>query len=94
MTNDELYNELAHYTLSHPDPSFLHQHVVDAYAAQYADEAYQDDSNRVRLGRPLPLFGEGLLGEDGPEGAHATCETTQELGTSSLTSESRSYRDR
>ena len=38
MTNDELYNELAHYTLSHPDPSFLHQHVVDAYAAQYADE--------------------------------------------------------
>ena len=38
MTNDELYNELAYYTLSHPDPSFLHQHVVDAYAAQYASE--------------------------------------------------------
>jgi hypothetical protein len=35
MTNDELYNELAFYTLSHPDPAFLHQHVVDAYAAQY-----------------------------------------------------------
>ncbi|MDT7814573.1 MAG: hypothetical protein QOJ42_4489, partial [Acidobacteriaceae bacterium] len=28
MTNDELYNELAFYTLSHPDPAFLHQHVV------------------------------------------------------------------
>lgn len=38
MTNDELYNELAFYTLSHPDPSFLHQHVVDAYAAQCASE--------------------------------------------------------
>jgi hypothetical protein len=38
MTNDELYNELAHYTLSHPDPSFLHQHVIDAFAAQYADK--------------------------------------------------------
>jgi hypothetical protein len=38
MTNDELYNELAYYTLSHPDSSFLHQHAVDAYAAQYADE--------------------------------------------------------
>ena len=38
MTADELYNQLAYYTLSHPDPSFLHQHVVDAYAAQYASE--------------------------------------------------------
>lgn len=38
MTNDELYDELAYYTLSHPDPSFLHQHVVDAYAAQCASE--------------------------------------------------------
>jgi hypothetical protein len=38
MTNDELYNELAYYTLSHPDSSFLHQHVVDAYAAQCANE--------------------------------------------------------
>jgi Family of unknown function (DUF5946) len=38
MTNDELNNELAYYTLSHPDPSFLHQHIVDAYAAQCASE--------------------------------------------------------
>ncbi len=38
MTDEELYNELAYYTLSHPDPSFIHQHVVDAYAAQYASE--------------------------------------------------------
>jgi Family of unknown function (DUF5946) len=38
MTAEEFYNELAYYTLSHPDPSFIHQHVVDAYAAQYASE--------------------------------------------------------
>ena len=34
----ELYHELSAYTLSHPDPSFIHQYVVDAFAAQTADE--------------------------------------------------------
>jgi hypothetical protein len=39
MTSDQdLYNELSCYTLSHQDPSFLHQHIVDAYTAQHADE--------------------------------------------------------
>jgi Family of unknown function (DUF5946) len=38
MTDEELYIELAYYTLSHPDPAFIHQHVVDAYAAQCASE--------------------------------------------------------
>jgi Family of unknown function (DUF5946) len=38
MTSDQdMYNELSYYTLSHPDPAFLHQHIVDAYAAQHAD---------------------------------------------------------
>jgi hypothetical protein len=37
--NDDLYNELAFYTLAHPDPAFIHQLVVDAYAAQNADES-------------------------------------------------------
>ena len=32
------YNELAAYTLTHGDPSFIHQHVVDAFAAQHATE--------------------------------------------------------
>ncbi|MGA9585043.1 MAG: DUF5946 family protein [Terracidiphilus sp.] len=36
--DDDLYNELAFYTLGHPDPAFIHQLVVDAYAAQNADE--------------------------------------------------------
>src|SRR5262245_7170871 len=38
MTSEDTYNELCYYTLSHRDPSFIHQHVVDAFAAQEADE--------------------------------------------------------
>ena len=30
------YHELCGYSLTHRDPSFLHQHVVDAFAAQRA----------------------------------------------------------
>ena len=32
------YNELQAYTLAHGAPAFIHQHVVDAWAAQQADE--------------------------------------------------------
>ncbi|HEU0050916.1 MAG TPA: DUF5946 family protein [Patescibacteria group bacterium] len=32
------YNELSFYTLSHQSPSFIHQLIVDAFAAQCADE--------------------------------------------------------
>jgi hypothetical protein len=38
VIDEELYNELAYYTLAHPAPTFIHQHVVDAYAAQHATE--------------------------------------------------------
>lgn len=31
------FHELTIYTLAHPDPAFIHQHAVDAYAAQNAD---------------------------------------------------------
>jgi hypothetical protein len=37
--NHDLYNQLAFYTLAHPNPAFIHQLVVDAYAAQNADES-------------------------------------------------------
>lgn len=33
---EESYHELAYYTLNHEDRSFIHQHVVDAFAAQNA----------------------------------------------------------
>jgi hypothetical protein len=41
MNPDELHEkfyELSYYTLAHPDPAFIHQHIVDAFAAQTADE--------------------------------------------------------
>jgi len=38
MADEDLYNEMAYYTLAHSSPSFLHQHVVDAFTAQHADE--------------------------------------------------------
>jgi Family of unknown function (DUF5946) len=34
----EQFNELASWTLSLPTGGFIHQHVVDAWAAQHADE--------------------------------------------------------
>ena len=39
MDNRETeFNELSFYTLAHPDASFIHQHIVDAYTAQTANE--------------------------------------------------------
>ena len=32
------YDRLASYTITHGDPAFIHQHVVDAFAAQHAAE--------------------------------------------------------
>jgi hypothetical protein len=38
-THDEAaYHEVCAYTLNHGGSAFIHQHVVDAYAAQHADE--------------------------------------------------------
>jgi Family of unknown function (DUF5946) len=34
----DAYHELSAYTLTHGDPAFIHQHVVDAFAAQHADD--------------------------------------------------------
>jgi hypothetical protein len=38
MTPQEAFDELCYYTLAHGDAAFIHQHVVDAFAAQQADE--------------------------------------------------------
>jgi hypothetical protein len=37
-SDQERYHALACYSLSHPSASFIHQHVVDAYAAQHVAE--------------------------------------------------------
>lgn len=36
QSDEHAYHELTAYTLSHRNPAFVHQHVVDAYAAQHA----------------------------------------------------------
>jgi len=33
----EMFYKLSCYTQTHPDPSFIHQYAVDAFAAQYAE---------------------------------------------------------
>jgi uncharacterized protein DUF5946 len=38
ITEGEAYNELQGYTLLLRDEAFIHQHVVDAWMAQHADE--------------------------------------------------------
>jgi hypothetical protein len=38
-TDEELFHELSFYTLAHGDPAFIHQYIVDAYAAQNATES-------------------------------------------------------
>ena len=39
MTEREAYDELCAYTLSHQSSDFIHQHVVDVFAAQHADSS-------------------------------------------------------
>jgi hypothetical protein len=36
--SQQAYDELQCYTLTHGSPDFIHQHVVDAWAAQHADQ--------------------------------------------------------
>ncbi len=56
----DLYHELLLYTLSHPDQKyFIHQHVVDAYAAQHITE------NTKPIGFAAPLIGLYLFAEKG-----------------------------
>ena len=45
MTDEEAYHELSLYTLQKGDVEFLHQYVVDAYAAQHP----LDDSKPIRV---------------------------------------------
>ena len=43
--NEAAYHDLCCYTLTHGDPTFIHQYVVDAFAAQDANEG----DNPIRL---------------------------------------------
>lgn len=61
--NKDLFYELTYYTLAHPDQIyFIHQHVVDAYTAQHADE------NTKPIGITFALAGLYLFLEKGYSG--------------------------
>jgi hypothetical protein len=47
-SEQDAYNELSAYTLAHRDPAFIHQHVVDAFAAQRADRYRRPSSSPSR----------------------------------------------
>jgi hypothetical protein len=38
VSDQDLYDQLAFYTLELRDPEFIHQHIVDAYAVQHAGD--------------------------------------------------------
>lgn len=40
-TEQEEYDQLAFYTLAHPEPNFIHQNAVDSFAAQRATADYK-----------------------------------------------------
>ena len=55
----DAYHELCAYTLAHGDAAFIHQHVVDAFAAQTAD------ANTKPIGITFALVGLYLHCEKG-----------------------------
>ena len=58
----EVCHEVYGYTLAHAHPSFLHQHVVDAYAVQHKSES------AARIGVAFGLIGLYLACEKGYTG--------------------------
>jgi len=58
----EMFYELSYYTLTHPDPLFIHQNAVDAFTAQNADE------NTKTIAVAFALIGLYLLLEKGFSG--------------------------
>lgn len=58
----ELYGELAAYTIARRDPSFLHQHGVDAYQAQHAGDGLGS------MGAAFSLIGLYMAVEKGATG--------------------------
>jgi hypothetical protein len=63
-SEQDAYHELSAYTLGHGGPSFIHQHVVDAFAAQRADERTKP------IGLTFALVGLYLHLEKGFSGRH------------------------
>ena len=55
-------NDLSYYTLAHGDPTFIHQHLVDAYGAQHVGQS------KSTIGAAFALAGLYLAVERGLTG--------------------------
>jgi hypothetical protein len=60
--DEDAYHQLCAYTLTRGDAAFIHQHVVDAYAAQHANERTKP------ITITFALIGLYLLAEHGTSG--------------------------
>jgi hypothetical protein len=64
-TEQEEYDQLAFYTLAHPEPNFIHQNAVDSFAAQRATA----DDKPIKI--TFALIGLYLCIEKGQAGRQA-----------------------
>ena len=71
--------ELAYYTLAHPDPEFIHQYIMDAYAAQHADEHSKPISIAFALAGLYLHLERGYSGWQVRAAAHAVGEEEENL---------------
>lgn len=63
----DAYHELQCYTLAHRDAEFVHQYVVDAWAAQYADERTKPVTLTFALAGLFLHLEKGLSGARSPQ---------------------------
>ena len=58
-----IYGELTGYTVARNDPGFMHQHLVDAYAAQHANDAQPTIRVAFALVGLYLTFEQGAMGK-------------------------------
>jgi hypothetical protein len=75
------YHELRAYSLAHRDPNFLHQHVVDAFAAQCANERTKPITLTFALVGLYLHVEKKQTGLQGPTRAYAARTTSNELAS-------------
>jgi len=83
ISEQERYDELACYTLAHPDPGFIHQNIVDAFGAQTATEADKPIKIAFAL---VGLYLSVVQDEQGARCSRRTC-VWQNIGTSGRVSD-------
>ena len=87
MSDRDAYHELSAYTLTRGDSTFIHQHVVDAFAAQHADETTKPIALTFALVGLYLHVERGLSGRQVQRAHMALARRKRKWPTSSLPSE-------